>query len=219
MSSTATFSDHISEVALSANLKCGWILRTFSTRDRLLMTTLWKSLVQPVLEYSCQLWSPSKPGEIKKLEEIQHCFLKKIAGFSKFNYWQQLILLKHYSLQRRRERYIAMYIWKVLEDLVPNFGIEEICNKRTGRYCKVPQVKASAPARIKTLRFTSLSINGPRVFNSLPRNVRDISQCTIDTFKRALDGYLQSIPDEPRITRMIPYCLKNSNSIIVMKPI
>ena len=59
LSSDATFTEHISRTTVSASLKCSWILRTFRTREKLPLITLWKALVAPVLDYCSQLWSPS----------------------------------------------------------------------------------------------------------------------------------------------------------------
>ena len=36
------------------------------------------------------------------------------------NYWDRLTVLKLYSLERRREMYIIMYVFKILKELVPN---------------------------------------------------------------------------------------------------
>ena len=36
------------------------------------------------------------------------------------NYWERLHELKLYSLQRCRERYIIIYIWKITQHMVPN---------------------------------------------------------------------------------------------------
>ena len=38
------------------------------------------------------------------------------------NDWDKLRELKFYSLERRRERYIAIYNWQILEGHVTNFG-------------------------------------------------------------------------------------------------
>ena len=218
MSCSANFSDHINNITLSANLMCGWIVRTFRTRSQTLMLTLWKSLVLPILDYCCQLWTPSRPGEIQKLEAVQESMVKKITGMADLNYWEQLSALNLYSLQRRRERYVAIYIWKILENLTPNFGINVVSNARKGRYCQVPHVKTTAPGRVQNLRFSSLTINGPRVFNSLPVNLRNMTQCTVECFKKSLDNHLQTIPDEPRVKKLIPYCSQPSNSLIHMNP-
>ena len=51
MSSSAYFGEHINKVAVSAGLKCSWILRIFASRSPTLILTLWKSLVLPDLDY------------------------------------------------------------------------------------------------------------------------------------------------------------------------
>ena len=84
------------------------------------MLTLLKSLVIPLLEYSCQLWNPWKAKEIQAIEAIQRTFTYKITGIQHLNYWERLHKLKFYSLQRRRERYIIIYIWKITRHMVPN---------------------------------------------------------------------------------------------------
>ena len=152
-------------------------------------------------------------GLIRKLELVQVSYLNKIAGMQAYDYWEQLKILKQYSLERRRERYIAIYVWKVLEGNVPNFGITARSNRRNGRYCEVPNVRNASPRRIQTIRFNSLAINGPRIFNSLPPEIRNKSGCSVESFKAALDMYLKSIPDEPRIPKLMKFCIKGSNSL------
>ena len=214
LSQDAVFSKHISEIKTSANLKAGWILRTFQTRDKLLLKTLWKSLVAPILDYCCQLWSPRSVGQIQSLEKVQNNFFSKITGLSQLDYWQQLETLKMLSLERRRERYICIYVWKTLEAMVPNFGLESTYNLRRGRLCIVPPITRGASQRIQTIRFNSLGVFGPRLFNCLPVSIRNMSGCSLNSFKRALDRHLSTIPDQPRVPKMVRYCTKPSNSLI-----
>ena len=201
-------------MTISASLKCGWILRTFRTRDRLLLVTLWKSLVAPILDYCCQLWCPSSQGLIQSLENVQKNYLNKITGLPDLDYWEKLRVLKLSSLQRRRERYICIYVWKILEGLVPNFGLQSTVNNRRGRYCIVPTTRRVVSQRLKTIRFNSLGVFGPRLFNHLPSHIRDISGCSVDTFKNALDRHLSTIPDEPRIAKLVRYCSRSSNFML-----
>ena len=44
------------------------------------------------------------------IEAIQQTFTYKITEVHHLNYWERLQELKFYSLQRRRERYIIIYI-------------------------------------------------------------------------------------------------------------
>ena len=72
------FSDHIwmiqiNEVVSKATSMAGWALRTFRTRKKLPMFTVWNSLITPCLDYCSPVWSPrpSNFEEIDLLEETQ----------------------------------------------------------------------------------------------------------------------------------------------------
>ena len=58
MSADGSFSEHIQKVVVKTKEIASWILRTFATRDRSVMLTLWKALVIPHFDYCSQLWSP-----------------------------------------------------------------------------------------------------------------------------------------------------------------
>ena len=56
--SDCSFDFHISNLVKRTKHLTGWILITFSSRDKLTMLTLFKALVMSRLDYGCQLWSP-----------------------------------------------------------------------------------------------------------------------------------------------------------------
>ena len=113
MSNTATFTLHIRNILKKARDKIGWVLRMFQSRKLSLMLTLLKSLVIPLLEYCCQLWNSWRAKDIQAIEAIQRTFTYKIIEVQHLNYWGRMHELKLYSLHRRRERYIIIYIWKM----------------------------------------------------------------------------------------------------------
>ena len=159
MSVDASFSTYIREKVSAMKLKVGWVICTFKRRDKYLMLTLWKQLFLSDHDYCSQLWSPHKVGDIQSLELVQRFFLSKISGMHHFSYWDQLKELKLHSLEHRRECYIAIYIWRILEGSAPNIsdshGISFKWHPRRGRVCIVPPISSSAPARIQTIRFAS----------------------------------------------------------------
>ena len=106
--------------------------------------------------------------------------------------------LKMYSQERRMERYRAIYIWKILEGISPNCGIQE----RRGREIQIPKIKGRG--RYQTLREGSFQVHGAKVFNSLPKSVRNMKKVSVEDFKSSLDNFLQSIPDEPKLPGYIP---------------
>ena len=88
MSKDCSFDSHISSLSRKCKNLAGWILRSFVSRDKLTMLTLFKSLVISRLDYASQLWSPHK-----------------ITGMRDLSYHEILQALRLYSLQRQSERY------------------------------------------------------------------------------------------------------------------
>ena len=211
MNNNCKFTEHINHICSVAKQLSSWILRTFISREQIVMITLWKSLVLPKLDYCSQLWSPNTPGMIQKIEEIQRSYVRKIKGVSSKNYWERLKLLKLYSLQRRRERYQIIYIWKIIEGRVPNINAKcQAVNtsERLGRKCVIASSN-------NTLFRNSLPFYGARLFNVMPKSIRNITKTTVEVFKTSLDKYLSKIPDEPPVVGYTSLCA-NSNSLLDM---
>ena len=191
MSSNCSFDAHINQLSKKCKNLAGWILRTFITRDRLTMITLFKAIVLSRLDYASQLGSPSKIYQINLIEKVQRSFTKHITGMHDLSYNERLKALKLYSLQRRRERYCIIYVWKVLEGLVPNFSHPIIATLADrGRSCTISNVNVG---RKGTLAFNSFRWQSIRMFNGLPKCLRNITLCSVNSFKTQLDSHLIKI--------------------------
>ena len=220
MSADCSFREHINKICNSARNMCSWILRTFKCRSEDLMLTTWKSLVLPILDYCSQLWCPSKRGDIQLLEDVQKSFTRKINKVNE-DYWTRLSSLRLYSLERRRERYRLIYVWKILEGMAPNLPHNSIQTKttlRNGRVCVIPLVKNNLPAKLRSMREGSFSVNGPSLFNKLPARIRNLKNISVDKFKETLDEFLHTIPDEPQCPGYTAYRRAESNSLLHMIP-
>ena len=221
MSNDGSFRQHITNMCTSARNMCSWILRTFQSRNADLMLTLWKSLVLPILDYCSQLWSPDKAGQIQEIEDIQKSFTRKIWNVNRGDYWERLESFKLYSLQRRRERYRIIYMWKILEGLVPNVGANKIVSRtsiRHGRVCEIPRISSNSPTKVQTLLEGSFCINGGKLFNAIPKSMRNLTDVDVTTFKKKLDEFLSSIADEPQSPGYTARRRADSNSLIHMIP-
>ena len=115
MSGGFAFNYHISSLSKKCANLSGWILGTFYTRDCIIMLTLFKSIVLSRLDYGSQLWSPFLIKHKTQLEKTQRSFTKHITGMNDMPYHERLKSLGLCSLQRRREMYCIIYIWKILE--------------------------------------------------------------------------------------------------------
>ncbi len=120
VSADNSWSPHIGRMINSARRTAAWVLSVFRDRSRTTMMQLYKSLVRSKLEYCCPDWSPTKIEDIKAIEYLQRTFTSKISGFQHLSYWERLERLNMMSLQRRRERYLIIHMWKVLMAQVPN---------------------------------------------------------------------------------------------------
>ena len=70
LSSDLTFTCHIKKTIKTCRKQAGYIFRTFSTRARSTVITLWKTMIQSRLDYCSQLGSPASATEIKLLEGV-----------------------------------------------------------------------------------------------------------------------------------------------------
>ena len=220
MNNEANFKDHIDKAVRKARQKMGWVLRTFYSRRTWFMKHMFKTLVMPHLDYCSQLWLPVDAAGILKLEKVQFDFLKKIPELRDKSYWEALTHMKMISVQRRMERYRLIYCWKILENLAPNCGISEIPNThetRQGRRLDIPKLKGTA--KIQKMKEQCFQINGAKMFNCLPTKIRNLtmkpkflahSAPSVDDFKMALDLYLETVPDQPRIDGLSPGVDTNS---------
>ena len=137
--SDLSWCQHITRKSSEAASKAGWVLRTFSTRDKDTMIMLFKTYVRFITEYCCALWSPHLQCDIIMIESIQRSSTAKIAGYKHLSYWECLKQLDLYSLQRRCERYMIILVWKIYYGEIPNsVNISFQHSQRRGVTCLRP---------------------------------------------------------------------------------
>ena len=223
MSANLTFTEHITKVSKTCKRLVYWIFRAFRTRKKEPLLKLYTTLVLSRLDYCSQLFSPFKQIEWKLLESVQRTLTSRISEVSHLNYWQRLKHLKMYSINRRHERYQIIYIYKILENLAPNLSVNKIVSKfsdRRGRLCIVPQrARSQCPKAVNNAREASLPVRGVKLFNSLPKYLRNITNISVQSFKNHLDKYLSTIPDEPTVDGYYGMRAANSNSLIDVIPL
>ena len=180
------------------------------------MMTCWTSFLQSRLDYCSQLWSPHDQSSITNLEDVARQYTSHIDGMEGLNYWERLYALGMYSQERRRERYMIIFMWKIAIGMVEGYQMEFLFNHRR-RWVAVPKpVSRTAPACVRKAREASFAVKGALLFNLCPRGLRDLASDHVDRFKANLDAWLLSIPDQPTIAG----CQRaaNSNSLLHQVP-
>ena len=168
----------------------------------MVMLTVYKSLVRSHLEYCCPMWHPHKIEDIQRLEQIQRVFTSKITGMSSLSYWERIRSLGIMSLQRRRERYIIIHMWKLLHEIVPNdVNVKFRPLSRLGVKAELPTINRSSRVSNQTLFEKSFAVVGPQLWNWLPSQLSSIEN--ENTFKCKLTEFMKGLCDEPPVRRYV----------------
>ena len=156
---------------------------------------------------------PSAQNLINKLEGVQKSLISRISEteLKSTTYWEKLELLSLFSQERRRERYMIIFIWENTQGLILGYDIPFNYNNRTGRWA-IPASSATSgvPSNIRQAKENSLRIKGCRLFNLLPAVLRNANHGDLLMFKNNLDHYLSSIPDQPTVPGLVRAAETNS---------
>ena len=198
ITSDLNWSAQINTLAEKSRQMISWVLSVFKDRSEATMMCLYKALIRSRLEYCSALWNPTKQEDIITLESVQRNFTSRITGLSDLSYHERLKKLNILSLQRRRERFIIIMIFKIINNISPNdLNIEVSTSERRGIKVKVPALNKDSSQRARALYEASFGVVGPKLWNKLPRDLTLITKkCT---FKTALSRYLSNIPDRPPV--------------------
>jgi hypothetical protein len=108
-------------------------------------------------------------------------FARRIHGLK-----ERLKKLKFLSLQRKREKYLIIRVWKMLHGAAPNtIGLAFYSNPRLGIRASIPKFNHKAQkSNVKNVKML-FSLNTLK---------------TLESFKTALGGFIVQFPDEPPVT-------------------
>ena len=209
LSSDGSWGPQAIEAVKKARKYSGWILRSFKSRSPEVIMFLYQSYVLPRLEYGSVVWSPFLKKDIANIEGIQRTITSKLDRVKEYNYHQRLKILNLYSLQRRRERYCAIYMYKISQGLVPdNLNLRFYTTRRGEKKCYLPKLNARL-AHLSTIRNNFFTSRGPAIYNILPAKLKGAQ--SLECFKHGLDSFLRKIPDLPSLPG---YQVMNNNSIL-----
>ena len=113
------------------------------------------------------------------------------------------------SLQRRRERYVILFMWKIYFCKVSNdLEIKFVNSTRFGHRATVPPL-VSPNSKAQSLFDKSFSVKGPQLWKIVPKKLKEIE--SLEDFKIKLDIWLNTFPDKPPVQG---YITQNNNSIL-----
>ena len=154
------------------------------------ISTFYKAMVRPHLEYGNTIWSPFSQGDMKSVESVQRRATKIINGLRNKSYEEQLTLLKLPSLRYRRRRCDMIWMYKIMNRLI------RIDVGKLFIPAKVPHIRGYSQMifkkhAVKAAQRNSFSQRTVNDWNSLPNIV--VESPTFVTFKVRLANYWQNI--------------------------
>ena len=172
-----------SAACIKANRMLGLIRRTVVNKRRTILTTLYKSLVRPHLEYSTAAWSPHYVKDREMLERVQRRFTRMVPGLGELEYGERLGVLGLMTLEERRNRSDMVEMYKVLKGLsaIPRETFFELNGSGRTRGNSLKIVKKVIQTDIRKFFFSQRVINR---WNALDERV--VAAETVDAFKKRL---------------------------------
>lgn len=127
---------------------------------------------------------PTDSYQFALIESVQRKFTSRFAQFLTFDddlqmpvctteYHERLTKLNLFSLERRRERFMILYMFKIVIGLVPNPGLELDYNPHTKLRIK-PKSPTTWPTWARKARNPIFFVSGPSLFNILPPELREL---------------------------------------------
>jgi hypothetical protein len=175
------------KVTKTANKVLGMIKRSFISRNKDIVLTLYKSLVRPHLEYCVQAWRPHFVKDIALIEGVQKRATYMISGLHDVSYENRLRNLKLTTLETRRLRGDLIEVFKIVKGFVnvpADFFFTFNNNRTRGHMYKLHKKRFNTD--IGKYVFSNRVVD---VWNRLPNAV--VSCITVTSFKCMLDHVLQ----------------------------
>ena len=187
-----SFEHHIAAKINKANATLGIINNTFEFKDEKTMTTLYKVLVRPHLEYANQIWTPHLIKNITAVENVQRRATKMIPGLRDLEYEQRLFKLRLPTLAYRRLRGDMIETYKILSGKYDTDVTEGLFNLRQDSDTRGHSLKIFKERPRLECRKYSFTFRVADPWNSLKEEI--ILAPSIASFERRLDKHWKNHP-------------------------
>ena len=179
------FENHIHDLITNAAGQLNYLCRQKQYLNPESKKILVESFILANFNYCPLVWHFCSKESMNKQEMIQKRALRFMYDDYSSSYEQLLTLANKPTLEVRKLRLLAIEIFKTINDLNPIY-MKDIfsLNTRDGSRDNILKVKTQKSKRYGTDTLRSL---GPKIWNQLPNEIRNINQFTI--FKRLINTW------------------------------
>ena len=179
------WSQNINIIVDKANSARSFLQRNLTKYPPTVKSSCYSTLVHPIIEYTCTVWSPYHQQNELKLEMAQ----RQAARFVKNNYnrsasiTEMLHQLQWDTLEARQNNLCVILLYKIINKLVDIFSEEQLLltNSVTRGH---PLRYLQPPTKIDAYKY-SFFPSAIRIWNSLPSDI--VKAKTLDLFKSGLN--------------------------------
>ena len=188
VSSDLSWSNHVDAIVYKANKVVGLLMRTVGSKNREIFSMLYKSLVRPILEYACPVWSPYLVKDKLAIEKVQRRASRIALGqkLREMSYGERCTLLNWNTLQHRREYLSVVECYKTV------FGLNGLDFDDYFEFCRSKITRANHPYKIQTklAKVNSFFVRIVKDWNSLPNHLFT-DEINLNKFKKGLKRWMK----------------------------
>lgn len=181
------WSAHVSQLSRSVAYKISSLNRLSKCMDTDLLDKLYKSTIQPCIDYACSVWGSTSEGNKQTLFRLQKRAARVVLkDFDYINHRGADLVhkLKWQSLEQRRDYYLATLMYKCVHGLAPARLCNEIemcCDRHELNTRSSNSLDVVVPKPNVECYRNSFKYAGAKVWNQIPDHI----QCatSIDSFK------------------------------------
>ena len=183
-----TWKEHVNTITNRANRVRGLLQRNFRRSPAEIKIKCYQTLIQPILGYALDVWSPYHIGLINQLESVH----RRAARFIFQDYRRtssitnMLHILQWPTLEKKRVASRAIMIFKIINGLI-DIPIESPIFTSNNLLTRGHQQKFIQLPTRTDVYLNSFSPHAIRIWNSLPPS---ITKCTIDQFKQQIQSQI-----------------------------
>ena len=179
-----SFKPHISNLVLKLSRIVSLLYQLKNYVPNYVLKCLYNAHVVPHLQYCTSIWANSYPTHLLPLFRLQKKIIRIITGSDYYAHTHPLFK-ESYSLKLFdiNKLHIATYMYRLLKDNNETFHTPHNYPTRTRDNLQIPMHSL-------TLFRHSLSYSGPKIWNSIPDEVKNSS--TLHSFKNKYKRFILS---------------------------
>ena len=183
------FDTHIAQICK----KCSGIImfvnrikENFSKRTRIIVL---QSLVLSIINYGIKIWGSTSLTHLQRAQKIQNFAAKVALGALKYDHVTPLLKeLKWLKVQEKYKYELGVTIYNIINKNVPSWLFSLPTTRQTHSVNTRQQHQLHVPKTNTFIAERSISVAGPKLWNSLPLNVKNKN--SLPAFKNKLRDYL-----------------------------